>query len=99
MLTRNLDVCTTLSASSLDNLHLQTDLGALDFLGAMTGVGGYEGGYEQVQANALEVELFGQRVRVMSLADLIQSRRTLQRDKDLLAVKELLAIREQLRSR
>jgi len=76
--------------TALANLYLQTDLGPVDFLGTITGVGSHE----QVRANAVEVELFGHRVRVIAMADLIKSKQALGRDKDRLALKELLAIVE-----
>ena len=57
----------------LKNLYLQTDLGALDVLGSITGVGNYE----RVAANAETVELFGHRVRVISIEDLISPRKRL----------------------
>ena len=44
--------------TALKNLYLQTDLGALDLLGSITGVGDYE----RVAAGAIEIELFGHRV-------------------------------------
>jgi predicted nucleotidyltransferase len=77
----------------LGNLYLQTDLGPIDFLGSITGVGDFQ----QVRANAIEVELFAHRVRVIAMADLIRSKRALGREKDRLALKELLAVVEKSR--
>ncbi len=74
--------------SEVKNLYLQTDLGALDVLGSILGVGDFA----RVATNAVEVELFDHRVRVMSIDDLIQAKEALGREKDLLAVKELRAI-------
>jgi predicted nucleotidyltransferase len=79
---------------ALDNLYLNTDLGTLDLLGNITGVGDYE----RVARGAVEIELFGRRVRAISLDDLIAAKEALGRDKDLIAAKELRAIREKLRS-
>lgn len=79
----------------LQNLYLETDAGAVDFLTSVTGVGDYI----RVRASAVEVELFGQRCRVMSLPDLIAAKKALGRDKDLLAARELEAIAEKLQSR
>ena len=79
--------------AELNNLYLQTDLGPVDFLGSIAGIGAYE----QVRERAVEVDLFGRRVRVIAVEDLIKSKQTLGRDKDLLAVKELLAIIEKAR--
>ena len=80
--------------TDLKNLYLQTDLGALDLLGAITGVGDFE----RVLAGSVEVELFGRRVRVIGIEDLIKAKEALGREKDLLAVKELRAILERTRS-
>lgn len=75
------------------NLYLRTDLGPVDFLGSIAGIGDFE----RVRANAIEVELFGRRCRVMSLDDLIQAKEALARDKDREAVIHLRAIREKLK--
>lgn len=72
------------------NLYLQTELGPVDVLISITCVGGFE----RVNSAAVEVELFGRRVRVIGLDDLIAAKEALGRDKDLLAAKELRAIRE-----
>ncbi len=75
------------------NLYLKTDLGALDVLSTILGVGDFE----RVRSAATEIELFGRRCRVISLDDLIRAKEALGRDKDLLAAKELRAIREKLK--
>jgi predicted nucleotidyltransferase len=80
---------------TLDNLYLNTDLGTLDVLGSITGVGDYE----RVARNAVQIELFGRRVRAISLDDLIAAKEALGRDKDLITAKELRAIRKKLRGR
>jgi hypothetical protein len=72
------------------NLYLGTEIGPVDVLGSIMGVGEFE----QVSAGAIEVDLFGRRCRVISLDDLIRAKEALGREKDLLAVKELKAIRE-----
>lgn len=74
--------------ASLLNLYLQTDLGALDVLGSITGVGDFE----QVRASAIEVELFGRKVKVIALEKLIRAKEAVGRPKDLMAVTELRAI-------
>lgn len=78
---------------ALDNLYLSTDLGTLDLLGSITGVGDFE----RVAQRAVTIELFGLRVQAISLDDLIAAKEALGRDKDLIAAKELRAIREKLR--
>lgn len=77
----------------LNNLYLQTDLGPLDLMSSITGVGDYA----RVAAGSIEIELFGRRVRVIGLEDLILAKLALGREKDLLAVKELRAILEKSR--
>ena len=72
------------------NLYLETDLGAVDLLSSIQGVGEFE----RVRAGSIEVEIFGRRCRVISLDDLIRAKEAVGREKDLLAVKELRALRE-----
>jgi predicted nucleotidyltransferase len=74
----------------LNNLYLQTDLGPLDVLSTITGVGDFE----RVRAASIQVELFGQNMNVMAIEDLIKAKQALGREKDWLAVKELRAIIE-----
>lgn len=81
------------SGTALDNLHLNTDLGTIDLLGRITGVGDYD----RVARDAVEVDVAGLRVRAISLDDLIAAKEALGRDKDLIAAKELRAVRRKLR--
>ncbi|MBK6597171.1 MAG: nucleotidyltransferase [Proteobacteria bacterium] len=73
---------------SLHNLYLQTDLGPLDILSSITGVGDYG----RVLETSIEIDLFGERVRVISIDELLKSKEALGREKDRLAAKELRAI-------
>lgn len=79
--------------TELENLYLQTDLGALDLRGSIMGVGEYE----RVLAGSIEIEMFGRGVRVIGIEDLIRAKESLGREKDLLAAKELRAILEKSR--
>ena len=72
------------------NLYLRTDLGPLDVLSSILGVGDFE----RIHTHAVEVELFGRRCRVISLDDLIRAKEALGREKDVFAAKELRAIRD-----
>jgi hypothetical protein len=74
----------------LKNLYLETDLGPVDLLGTIKGVGEFEA----VRAASIEVELFGRRCRVLSVDGLIRAKEAMGRDKDMIAVKELRAIQE-----
>ncbi len=76
----------------LQNLYLETELGAIDILSSILGVGDFG----RVRAASIEIELFERRCRVMSLEDLMRAKEALGRDKDLLALKELRAIAEKL---
>jgi predicted nucleotidyltransferase len=73
---------------SLKNLYLQTDLGALDLLGSITGVGEFD----QVREAAIEIQLFGRTVKVLALESLIKAKEAVGRHKDLLVATELRAI-------
>jgi predicted nucleotidyltransferase len=72
----------------LKNLCLQTDLGPLDLMSSIPGVGDFD----RVRAGSVEVELFGCKVRVIGIEDLIKAKEALGREKDLLAAKKLRAI-------
>jgi hypothetical protein len=75
------------------NLYLETELGTVDVLSSILGVGDFR----RVRAASVEIELFGRHCRVISIDDLIQAKEALSRDKDRLAAKELRAIREKLK--
>lgn len=73
---------------SVQNLYLQTNLGTLDILSAVTGVGDFH----RLSERAEWVEVDGRKFAVMSLQDLIAAKEALGREKDLLTAKELRAI-------
>ena len=72
------------------NFTLDTDLGALDLLGEVLGLGGYAA----VANHSEAVELFGRSVRVLRLEALIRAKRAAGRKKDLLLLPELEALLE-----
>lgn len=74
----------------LKNIYLQTDLGPLDILGSITGVGDFV----ELRKNAVELELFERRLFVISKEDLIKAKEALGRPKDILVAQELRAIAE-----
>lgn len=78
------------------NFTFTTDIGSLDLLGEVRGLGYYA----DVLSGSLVFELFGFPVSVVEIGRLIIAKRTAGRPKDLLAVIELEAIQElQLRAR
>jgi hypothetical protein len=70
------------------NFTFTTDIGSLDLLGEIRGVGYYD----DVFAGSLVVELFGYPFAVIEIGKLILAKRTAGRPKDLIAVAELKAI-------
>jgi hypothetical protein len=70
------------------NFTFTTDIGSLDLLGEIRGVGYYE----DVLAGSLIVELFGYPFEVIEIGKLILAKRTAGRLKDLVAVAELEAL-------
>ena len=72
------------------NFTLETDLGAIDLLGEVAGVGDYE----SVRAHSVVMSLYGYDCLVLSLDGLIKAKRAAGRTKDLLALPELEALRE-----
>jgi hypothetical protein len=77
----------------LKNIYLVTDLGQIDFLSEITGVGDYGA----VARRTIEVDLAGVTCRVLDIDALIESKRALARPKDLRAALELEAIRRKIR--
>lgn len=74
------------------NFTLVTDIGDLDLLGELVGVGSYTA----VRNGAMDIEIFGLRCRCLSLEQLLAAKRAAGRPKDLEAVAELELIRDTL---
>lgn len=72
------------------NFTLKTDLGDIDLMGEVRGLGLFE----QVKASAMAVHLFGVECKILSLEGLIISKRAAGRPKDQLILPELEALRE-----
>ena len=69
---------------------LDTDLGQIDLLGEVSGIGAYD----EVSASSVEVEAYERRIRTLDLKSLIQSKRAAGREKDLSALPELESLLE-----
>jgi hypothetical protein len=76
------------------NLYLETNLGQLDILSEIAGVGDFAA----VALHAITLDLGGAICRILDLDTLIQSKKALGRPRDLQAVIELEAIRQRLKS-
>jgi predicted nucleotidyltransferase len=74
------------------NFTFKTDLGDMDLLGEVAGVGGYDA----VNADSELKKIFGYEVKVLSIEGLIKAKRAAGRTKDLLVLPELEALREAL---
>ncbi|MEP6901393.1 MAG: nucleotidyltransferase [Actinomycetota bacterium] len=74
------------------NFTLETDLGDIDLLGEVAGVGDYKA----VEKGSVEMEICDVPVKIISLDDLINAKRAAGRTKDLLVLPELEALREAL---
>lgn len=72
------------------NFTFTTDIGDLDLLGEVRGIGHYEA----VATDSVTVELFGHRFAVIDIGKLIIAKRAAGRPKDLVALPELEAIQE-----
>jgi hypothetical protein len=75
------------------NFTFDTDIGKIDILGEVQGVGSYQ----QCLVDSSELELFGIPCRVISLEKLIAAKRSAGRPKDLVVLPELEAILEHRR--
>lgn len=74
------------------NFTLETDLGDLDLLGEVAGVGTYQDVFEA----SVAMNLLGNDVRVLSIDGLIAAKRAAGRPKDMLVLPELEALKEAL---
>jgi cyclohexa-1,5-dienecarbonyl-CoA hydratase len=72
------------------NFTLATDLGDVDLMGEVKGLGQYD----QVRTSSIALELFGRSCKLLSLDGLIRAKRATGRSRDAAAVAELEALRE-----
>jgi hypothetical protein len=72
------------------NFTFITDIGSVDLLGEVRGVGGYD----DVLDGSVTYELFGYRFQVIEIGKLILAKRAAGRPKDLIAIPELEALQE-----
>ncbi|MGH7821613.1 MAG: hypothetical protein ACREQ9_17755 [Candidatus Binatia bacterium] len=72
------------------NFTLTTDAGDIDLLGEVTGVGGYP----EVEADTVALEVYGRRVRIMGLGMMERAKRATGRRRDLLDLAEIQEIRK-----
>ncbi len=77
------------------NLYLLTDLGQLDVLSEISGVGEYS----EAEQHTIEVDLGGTLCRVLDLDTLITAKKAMNSPKDRQVLFELLAIQECLREK
>ena len=71
--------------------HFSTDAGLVDVVMTAAGVGDFDAHVD----NACEVDVFGLTVKVAGLADLVRSKETLGRDKDLPVLDQLRRLNEE----
>ncbi|HEY3854453.1 MAG TPA: hypothetical protein VGO67_08685 [Verrucomicrobiae bacterium] len=76
--------------SRLNNLYLQTDLGRLDCLGEIAGIGDYD----KVVARSSAIALAFGECRVLDVGALIDAKLAVGREKDIAAVRVLRAIKD-----
>lgn len=89
------DIVFLLDARTLragDNFTFATTLGDLDCLGTPAGTNGFD----DLSANAVEMDIDGTKIRVVSLNDLIRMKRASGRPKDRIELEVLGALREEL---
>ena len=76
----------------LRNLYLQTDLGKLDCLGEVLGLGDYEA----VLKRSMTCKLSYGEFHILNIDALIAAKQAVGREHDLVAVRQLLAIKEKM---
>ena len=70
------------------NFTLVTDEGDLDLLAEVTGLGNYN----DISLRAIEVDIFGSQMKLLSLDDLLRSKAAAGRAKDLIDLEALRAL-------
>lgn len=78
------------NCKNFKNLYLDTDLGQLDCIGYVQGLGDFNA----IQSVCETIEVEGVRFEVLNLDALIQSKKTMNRPRDQEAVRELEAIKK-----
>jgi hypothetical protein len=78
----------------LKNLYLQTDLGILDCLSEVSGIGNYQ----QAVMRSVEGQLPYGRVRFLNLDAIIDAKQSAGREQDRAALRYLRPIRERLKA-
>ncbi|MBI2340673.1 MAG: nucleotidyltransferase [Deltaproteobacteria bacterium] len=81
--------------STVQDYHLITDLGPLDIINHVEGIGGY---YDLLK-NSKEIEMYGGTCHLISIEDLIKSKKALGRHRDMVTAMELEAIRKEKRNK
>ena len=81
--------------ASLKNLYLKTDLGSVDCLGKVLGVGDFE----TVLAHSVELELPFGKCRILDLETLVRAKEAMNRDHDRVTVRQLREIQRRTRLR
>ncbi len=75
---------------SVRNIYLETDLGILDIISEVAGIGSFE----EVKKNSTMISLFGYSCNVISVPALIEAKRAMGRDRDKATIHELLVLQE-----
>jgi len=76
---------------SLKNLYLKTDLGIVDCLGEVLGVGNFD----EVCKHSLEIELPIGKCRIMDIDTLIRAKEAMNREHDRITIQHLKEIKKQ----
>lgn len=77
------------NAGEFKNLYLDTDLGPIDCLGEIQGLGGYD----QVLHASVPIEIEGRQLRILTIDALIVAKEAMNRARDREAVRQLKAVR------
>jgi predicted nucleotidyltransferase len=81
---------TAATAADFKNLYLDTDIGRLDCLSHIEGIGGYE----RVKQASERIEIEGAHLRVLTIDSLIAAKQAMHRPRDKEAVRQLEAIKK-----
>jgi hypothetical protein len=80
---------------TLKNLYIKTDLGIIDCLGSVLGVGDYQA----VAEHSVTIQMPIGPVRILDIDTLIQAKEAMGRPHDLITIQHLRAVKESSRQR
>ena len=82
------------NCQGLKNIYLDTDMGQIDCLGEILGIGDFQ----EVKKRSIVVDVDGHEIRLLELEALIATKKAMNRPRDQEAILQLEALRERVQA-